>query len=87
LDFNLKGGALDIIFSFSVSFQRLHVKSHQDDDTKVHLLPWEAQMNLCADSLATDCIDNCAEPSKTAPFIPASQASRTGRVLKARFQS
>jgi hypothetical protein len=34
-------------------------------------------MNAHANTLATDCPDNCAEPSKIAPFIPASQASLT----------
>jgi hypothetical protein len=77
LDFNLKSGVLDNIVSLSISFQHLHVRSHQDDNTKVHLLPWEGQMNVHADTLATDYLDNCAEPSKIAPFIPAAQASLT----------
>jgi hypothetical protein len=77
LDFNLKSGTLDIIVSLSVSFQHPHFRSRQDDDTKAHLPPWEAQMNAHADALATDCLDNHAEPSKVAPFIPASQVSLT----------
>jgi hypothetical protein len=44
---------------------------------EIHLLPWAAQMNVHADSLATDFLDNCAEPAKLVPFIPASQASLT----------
>jgi hypothetical protein len=74
-DFDLESGILDIIVS--ISFQHLHVRSHQDDNIKVHLLPWEAQMNVHADAMATDHLDNCAEPSKIVPFIPASQASLT----------
>jgi hypothetical protein len=34
-------------------------------------------MNVHADSLATDFLDNHAEPAKLMPFIPASQASLT----------
>jgi hypothetical protein len=75
-DFDLESGILDLVVSLSLSFQCPNVKSHQDDNTKVHLLPWEkAQMNVHADALATDCLDNHAEPSKIAPFIPASRAS------------
>jgi hypothetical protein len=34
-------GVLDIIVLLSVSSQQLHVRSHQDDNNKVHLPPWE----------------------------------------------
>jgi hypothetical protein len=64
LDFDLKNSILDIIVSLSVSFQCPHVKSHQDDNNEVHLLPWEAQMNVHANALATDYLDNYAAPSK-----------------------
>jgi hypothetical protein len=40
---------------------------------EIHLLPWAAQMNVHADSLATDFLDNYAAPSKLVPFIPASR--------------
>jgi hypothetical protein len=76
-DFGLKSGILNIIVSLSISFHCLHVRIHQHDDAEVHLLPWEAQMNVHADALATDSLNNCAEPSKIAPFIPASQAGLT----------
>jgi hypothetical protein len=36
---------------------------------------WQAQMNCHDDALATDYLDNWAEPSKDAPFIPASKVS------------
>jgi hypothetical protein len=44
-------------------------------------------MNVHADSLATDFLDNYAEPSKLVPFIPASQASLTihGETITRRF--
>jgi hypothetical protein len=73
--FDLESGVLDITVSLSVSFQCLHVRSHQDHNAEVHLLPSEAQMNVGADALATDCLNNHAKPSKIVPFIPASQAS------------
>jgi hypothetical protein len=76
-DFDLESGILDIIATLGISFQYLHIKSHQDDKTAVHLLPWAAQMNVHADALATDYLDNYADPSKLVPFIPASQASLT----------
>jgi hypothetical protein len=63
-DFDLVSGILEIIVSLSVSFQNLHVRSHQDDNNKVHLLPWEAQMNVHADALATDSLNNHAELPK-----------------------
>jgi hypothetical protein len=86
-DFDLESGILELINTLSISFQYLHVKSHQDDDTEIHLLPWAAQMNVHADSLATDFLDNYAEPSKLVPFIPASQASLTihGETITRRF--
>jgi hypothetical protein len=56
-DFDLESGIVEIIVSLSVSFQCLHLRSHQDDNNKVHLLPpWEAQMNVHADALANDCL-------------------------------
>jgi hypothetical protein len=76
-DFDLESGILDIIAALSISFRYLRVKSHQDDSNEVHLLPWAAQMNVHADSLATNYLDNYATPSKLVPFIPASQASLT----------
>jgi hypothetical protein len=76
-DFDLESGILDLIKTLHISFQYLHVKSHQDDSMEIHLLPWAAQMNEHADSLATDFLDNCTEPAKLVPFIPASQASLT----------
>jgi hypothetical protein len=86
-DFDLESGILKLINTLSISFQYLHVKSHQDDDTEIHLLPWAAQMNVQADSLATDFLDNYAEPSKLVPFIPASQASLSihGETITRRF--
>jgi hypothetical protein len=65
------------------------MKSHQDDHTAVNLLPWEAQMNVHADHLATDYLDNYAEPSKIIPFIRPSQASLTiqGETITRRFAS
>ena len=55
----------------------LHVKSHQDDETDVHFLPWTAQMHvLHADALATDYLVNYAEPSKSShSFLPPKPAS------------
>jgi hypothetical protein len=69
-DFDLESGMLDTLASLSVSFKFPWVKtSHQDDNAAVHLLPWTTQMNPCTGSLATDCLDNHACPSKIAPFI------------------
>jgi hypothetical protein len=76
-DFDLESGILDIIATLSISFKYSHIKSHQDDATEVHLLPWAAQMNVHADSLATEYLDNYSARSATVPFIPASQASLT----------
>jgi hypothetical protein len=86
-DFDLESGILELINTLSISFQYLHVKSHQDDDTEIQLLPWAAQMNVHADSLATDFLDNYAKPSKLVPFIPPSQASLTihGETITRRF--
>jgi transcriptional regulator of met regulon len=44
-------------------------------------------MNVHADALATDYLDEYAEPSKLVPFIPASQASLTiqGETITRRF--
>jgi hypothetical protein len=74
-DFDLESGILELISDLPITLQFIHVKSHQDNDTAVHLLPWNAQMNVCTDHLATDYLDNFAEPSKLIPFIHPSQAS------------
>ena len=68
---------VDIITTIGISFNYLHVKSHQDDATDIHLLPWTAQMNVHVDALATDYLDNYSELSTLVPFIPASKASLT----------
>jgi hypothetical protein len=79
---------MDIIKKLPIEITCIHVKSHQDDDTEIQLLPWEAQMNVQADKLATDYhLDNYAEPSKIIPFIPPSQASLTikGETITRRY--
>ena len=73
----LESGIVDILATIGISFNYLHVKSHQDDATDIHLLPWTAQMNAHVDTLATDCLNNYSEPSKLVTFIPASKASLT----------
>jgi hypothetical protein len=71
-DYDLEIGITDsMIAKLPVSIRlHHHVKSHQDDATAIHMLPWEAQMNVLADHLATDYLDNYADPSKTVSFIP-----------------
>ena len=53
-DYNLESGIVDIIATPGISFKYQHIKSHQDDATEIHLLPWTAQMNVHPDTLATD---------------------------------
>jgi hypothetical protein len=86
-DYDLESGILDILKKIPIEIICIHVKSHQDNKTEVHLLLWEAQMNVQADHLATDYLDNYAEPSKIIPFIPPSQASLTikGQTITRRF--
>jgi len=67
--YDLESGIVDIIHSLPVNFSYHHVKGHQDEDTAVKVLPWEAQMNRHADMYATDYLDNWSEPSKLVPFI------------------
>jgi hypothetical protein len=76
-----------MINTLPMTIEFIHVKSHQDKDTEVHLLPWNAQMNVCTDHLATDFLDNYAEASKIIPFIRPSQASLTiqGETITRRF--
>jgi hypothetical protein len=76
-DYNLESGILDLLEKIPITFNFIHVKSHQDDETEVHLLPWEAQMNVKSDHLASEYLENHAIPSKIIPFIPTSQASLT----------
>lgn len=68
-DLDLKSAIVEMILFLPLTIRFIHVKSHQDDDTKIHLLPWEAQMNVHAGRLATDYLDNYADPSKLIPFI------------------
>ncbi len=74
-EYDLESGIVDILRQLPVKFSLLHVKGHQDGDIAVEDLPWEAQMNCHADALATDFLDNWANPSKIVPFIPASKVS------------
>jgi hypothetical protein len=86
-DFDLESGITELINKLPITLKFIHIKSHQDKDTAVHLLPWAAQMNVCPDHLATDYLDNFAEPSKSIPFIRPSQASLTiqGKTITRRF--
>jgi hypothetical protein len=86
-DYDLEIGIIDMLANIPVSIRLHHVKSHQDDQTAIHLLPWEAQMNVQADQLATDYLDNYADPSKLVPSIPASQASLSinGETINRRY--
>ena len=71
LDFDLRSGILDIIATLRISFKYLHVRSHQEDKTDTHLLPWTAQMNVHAKALATDYLNNnYAEPFKSSQSLP-----------------
>ena len=74
-EYDLESGIVDILHRLPVTFSFNHVKGHQDEDTPVEDLPWEAQMNCHADTYATDYLDNWSEPSKIVPFIPSSKAS------------
>jgi hypothetical protein len=72
----VESGIVDILKRLPIKFSCLHVKGHQDEETSVAALPWEAQMNCHADACTTDCLDSWSETAKTVPFIPASsQAS------------
>ena len=88
-DFDLESGIIDIISTLGISFNYLHVKSHQDDATDVHLLPWTAQMNVHVDNLATEYLDNYSEPSKLVPLIPAASKASSlninGETITRRF--
>jgi hypothetical protein len=86
-DYDLESGIIELLNELPITIQSIHVKSHQDKDTVVHLLPWEAQMNVCADHLATDYLENFSEPSKIIPFIRPSKASLTiqGETITRRF--
>jgi hypothetical protein len=86
-DYDLESGIVELLNELPIKFQFIHVKCHQDKDTEIHLLPWEAQMNVQADHLATDYLDNYAEPSKIIPFIPTVQANITikGETITRRF--
>jgi hypothetical protein len=88
-DYDLESAIIEMIAILPITIRFSHVKSHQDDDTAIHLLPWEAQMNVQADHLATDYLDNYTEPSKIMPYIQPSQASLTinGETISRRFAS
>ena len=52
--YDLESGIVDILHRLPVTFSFNHVKGHQDEDTPVKDLPWEAQMNCHADTYATE---------------------------------
>jgi hypothetical protein len=61
---------LDTEVSFS------HVKGHQDDSIDPTELPWQAQLNIRCDTLATETLATVAH-APTVPFLPASELSLT----------
>jgi hypothetical protein len=86
-DYDLESAIIEMLDILPITVRFTHVKSHQDDKTDINLLPWEAQMNVHADHLATDYLENYAEPSKIIPFIRPSKASLTiqGKTITRRF--
>jgi hypothetical protein len=86
-DFDLESGIIALLDDLPFTLQFIHVKSHQDNHIEVHLLTWDAQMNVQADHLATDYLENYSDPSKIIPFIPPSQASLNigGETITRRF--
>jgi hypothetical protein len=50
--FDLESGIIALLIDLPITLQFIHVKSHQDDNTEVHLLTWDAQMNKQANHLA-----------------------------------
>jgi hypothetical protein len=52
-EYDVKSGIIDTIAQLLFRFAFHHIKGHQDDDTPVIDLPWEAQMNCHADALTT----------------------------------
>jgi hypothetical protein len=72
---DVESGIVDILNRLPFKLTCLHVKGHQDDAAPAAELLWEAQMNCHADACATDYLNNWSAPSKSVPFIPASQAS------------
>jgi hypothetical protein len=53
-----------------------HVKGHQDDSSDPTELPWQAQLNIRCDSIATDTLAT-VEHDSLVPFLPASELSLT----------
>jgi hypothetical protein len=86
-DYDLESGIIELLLALPITLKCIHVKSHQNDATKVHLLLWAAQMNVQGDHLAMDYLDTYADPSKIIPFIRPSQASLTiqGETITRRF--
>jgi hypothetical protein len=86
-DYDPESGIIELLLALPITLKSIHVKSHQDDNTEVQFLPWAAQMNVQTDHLATDYLDNYADPSKIIPFICPSQASLTiqGETITRRF--
>jgi hypothetical protein len=72
-EYDVESGIVEILTRLPVTFALEHVKGHQDIETAVEALPWEAQLNCISDALATDYLDNHSRPSKRVPFIPASK--------------
>ena len=71
----LESGIVDIIATIGISFNYLHVKNHQDDDTDIHLLPWTAQMNIVhVDTLATDSAATQNHQKSSLSFQPTKPA-------------
>jgi hypothetical protein len=67
----LKSGIVEILHRLAVKFSfNLIINGHQDEESAVEDLAWEAQMNCRADAYATDYVENWS-----ASFIPASKVS------------
>jgi hypothetical protein len=62
------------LLDMEVSFA--HVKGHQDDSIDPTDLPWQAQLNIRCDTVATDTLATVNHDS-TVPFLSASKLSLT----------
>ena len=73
---DFESGIVDVLHRLPVSFSYNHVKGHQDEETAVEDMSWEAQMNCQhAGTNASYYLENWSDPSNLVTFMPASKAS------------
>ncbi len=73
-EWDIESVILDVLKELKMTFQFIHVKSHQDDETPLATLTLEARLNVEADRLATEYMQEDHIRRPTVALFPSAKA-------------